>query len=56
MKRCFFPMVCFTIYMDKPVGLQIGQIGNQNSRLVNFVPESRLPFARIGFIDRNTAC
>ena len=30
--------------------------GNQNSRLVNFVPESRLPFARIGFIDRNTAC
>ena len=29
--------------------------GNQNSRLVNFLPESRLPFARIGFIDRNTA-
>ena len=28
--------------------------GNQNSRLVNFVPESRLPFARIGFIDQNT--
>ena len=28
--------------------------GNQNSRLVNFVPESRLPFARISFIDQNT--
>ena len=29
--------------------------GKQKSRLVNFVPELRLPFARISYICRNTA-
>ena len=37
---------CFTIYTGKPVGLRSGQmpVRKHSSGLVNFAPESRLPF------------
>ena len=44
----------FTIYMGKPVGPRSTANGTQNSGLVNFVPESRLPFVQISWIYQKT--
>ena len=46
------PSRLFSIHMGKPLASRFGSNGKQDSVLENFITESRLPLAQIGFIYR----